>query len=258
MNSESAEILVVLPTLGQRILTLAETLSSVKAQTDQVNLRLVVVLPTSASQARQLVLKAGGEIIDDPGTGMSAAINAGISASKGELYYAWMGDDDLFRPQGLSVLKNLLENDSRAVVAYGACDYIDESGKILSTNRAGALAKYILAWGPDLVPHPGSLMRLKDLVEVGGYSTGLKFAMDLDVLLKLKKKGVFLSTRKTVSAFRWHPDSLTVANRTLSSAESEAVKREHLSRWVRPLSFLWVRPVRWASSLAARGLSSRV
>lgn len=254
---DMSDVLVILPTLGDRLDTLRETLLSVQIQESDVDLRLVLVSPVSATSARGLGKEFGATLVDDPGVGISAAINAGITSREGERYYAWIGDDDLFRPGGLKTLLNLIESDPEAVVAYGGCEYIDAQGKILTRSRAGKFAQFLLPWGPDLIPHPGSMINLDALEFIGGFDTNLKYALDLDVFLKLQRCGRFLSTRTVVSAFRWHTESLTVSNRLSSSRESEAVKRRCLPVVLRPISFLWSYPVRWASSFAARQVSSR-
>jgi glycosyltransferase involved in cell wall biosynthesis len=253
----NAEILVILPTLGDRLETLKETLDAVDAQRTEVSLTLAVVLPAGAMEARELASQHGAKIVDDPKEGISAAINRGLAARDGEKYYAWIGDDDLFRPGGLATLKRMLDAREDAVLAYGGCEYIDPSGTVLALSNAGALAKFLLPWGPDLIPHPGTMIRLDALEAIGGFDVGLKYAMDLDAFLKLRKYGRFLWTRVPVSAFRWHPDSLTVANRLNSSRESEAVKTRHLPRALRPVSPAWNYPIRWASAFAARQVSSR-
>lgn len=251
------DILVVLPTLGDRIDTLAETLASIDAQRTQVSLTLVVVSPPGATEARALAKRHSAVLVDDPKRGISEAINCGIAARTTERFYAWMGDDDLFRPGGLHTLRELLLSSPEAVVAYGGCDYISPDGATLVTSRAGRLAQFLLPWGPDLIPHPGSMILLDELAAIGNFDPTLKYAMDLDAFLKLSKRGQFVYTTESVSAFRWHPDSLTVANRSASSQESERVKIRHLPRWVRPFNPLWRYPVRWASALAAKRVSAR-
>ncbi len=257
MANDTKRILVVLPTLGDRLETLQETLETIETQRKTVSLRLVVVAPVSAVKARELSKKYGAEVVDDPKTGISEAINCGIRVRNEEEFYAWMGDDDLFRPGGLAKLQGLLDTNPPAVVAYGGCDYIDPTGKVLAQSAAGKLAQILLPWGPDLIPHPGSMIRLDALEQIGMFDQSLKYAMDLDAFLKLKKLGKFVYTREIVSAFRWHPDSLTVANRRNSSLESEAVKAKHLPALLRPIRFIWQYPIRWASSLAANLVSSR-
>jgi glycosyltransferase involved in cell wall biosynthesis len=256
MSDARPTVLVVVPTLGERPDTLAESLASVRAQ-QGVDTRLVVVVPVDAAESRAIAGEHGATVVDDPKRGLSAAVNAGIAARDGEGYYAWLGDDDLLSPGGLLRLARMLDDDPSAVVAYGACTYIDDQGRTVTVSRAGDLASRILGWGPDLVPQPASLTRLEALVAAGEYDETLRFAMDLDMFLRLKRRGAFLSTKEETAAFRWHADSLTVANRGLSLAESEKVKRRYLPPRVRPLSPLWDVPVRVATRVAARQVNAR-
>lgn len=252
-----AEILVVLPTLGDRLDTLRQTLESVDAQRNDVRLRLVVIAPQTAVQARELAQASGATILDDPREGISAAINLGLAARDGEMFYAWIGDDDLFRPGGLSILSSLLRATPSAVLAFGGCEYIDGGGRTIALSNAGPMATFLLPWGPDLIPHPGSMISLDALETIGGFDRRLRYAMDLDAFLKLRRLGEFVWTREVVSAFRWHAESLTVANRLGSSLEAESVKRRHLPVALRALSALWHYPIRWASAFAASRVSAR-
>jgi GT2 family glycosyltransferase len=244
-----ARVLVVLPTLGQRHELLEQALESIRAQGDLV--RCVVVAPQRASAVKKLATAYGAEWVPDPATGIAAAVNAGIAAREGEEFYAWLGDDDLFRSHGLATLVRLLDTNPDATLAFGGCDYILDDGRTLAVSRAGALATWLLPWGPDLIPHPGTVIRLDDLVAIGGFDESLKFTLDLDAFLRLRARGSFVHTTEVVSAFRWHPDSLTVSDRRGSSREAMAVKTRHLPRLLQPLSGLWNYPVWWASEVAA-------
>jgi hypothetical protein len=252
-----AEVLIVLPTLGDRLDTLALTLRSVDQQREDLSVTLVVVAPTSATAARKLALAHGALVVDDPKEGISAAINCGLAARSCETYYAWVGDDDLLRPRGLATLKVEIERSPGAVLAFGGCDYIDTEGRVITVSNAGRLATLLLWCGPDLIPHPATMIRLDALEAIGGFDASLKYAMDLDAFLKLRAHGKFAWTRTSVSAFRWHADSLTVANRRESSQEAERVKRSHLPSALRPVSGAWHYPIRWASAAAAAGLNAR-
>ncbi len=82
-------------------------------------------------------------------------------------------------------------------------------------------------------------------------------AFDLDLLLRLKKIGKLVSVDRVVSNFRWHPDSLTVEDRTKNLRESERAKRQSLPAALRPVSRVWDVPVRGAIKFAARNVSRR-
>lgn len=247
-------VLVVIPTLGKRLDTFGQALSSITRQRPSLPFTLVVVVPAGAVEARALALEAGASLIDDPGHGLSAAVNAGIAAAGTESYLAWAGDDDLFRPGGLAELKHILDTHPNAQAAYGACDYIDEKDELLWVSRSGRLASWMLAWGPNLIPQMASLIRLDALNAVGNYDVGLTHSMDLDAFLRLRQRGPLLSISTTVGAFRWHADSMTASQREVSLAESLRVKHRYLPRYVRPLAPIWDFPVAVASRIAANRL----
>ena len=228
-------------------------LESVRNQGNGVH--LVVVIPRGKKDGRALAENAGATVVDDPGRGMSAAINAGLRARGTEQFYIWLGDDDAYRPEALGALRNLLTAHPQAVVAYGACDYVNDQAETVWSSKAGRFARWLIGIGPNLIPHPAAMIRLDALEAIGGYDEELSLAMDLDVFLKLKKKGSFVSTSQVVSQFGWHPESLTVQDRKRSSDEARLVKRRHLPAWVKPFEPLWEYPVQWASGLAARSLS---
>ena len=251
------DILVVLPTLGTRNTLLQSALESVDAQRSEVSLTLVVVCPAEATEARDMAAHWGAHVVDDPGQGMSEAMNAGRRVATTERFTIWLGDDDSYLPGGLATLLSLIAQRSDAVVAYGACHYVSEGGNILWTSRAGAWAGRLIGIGPNLIPHPAALVRIDALNAVGGYDRDLKLVMDLDVFVKLKKQGPFVSTTTPVARFGWQPDSLTVSSRVSSEAEARMVKRRHLPAWARPVSALWEWPVAMASRLAAWRLNRR-
>lgn len=257
MVEKSAEVLVVLPTLGSRPELLERSLRSVDSQRIDVNLTLVMVVPSGKRAARALGRQFGAHIVSDPGRGMSAAINEGLAQRTTERFYIWIGDDDQFRPGGLHVLKNILDKNPSSVVAYGACDYVDDAGRVLWVSRAGGMAQRILGFGPNLIPHLSAMMNLDALNRIGGYDETLRYAMDLDVLLRMKVLGPFSSTKTVTSAFGWQPQSLTVDNRSASTCEAREVKRRYLSPWLRGFEPLWAYPVAWASAFAAHRISAQ-
>ena len=249
------EVLIVIPTLGQRLDYLRQTLESIRRQ--RVEADITVVTPVSATAARELAHEFGARVIDDPGS-LPGAINCGVESAKPHHSYVnWLGDDDLLTVHSLELTIGALAANPRAVVSYGACRYIDPQGQELWVSKAGKWAERILHWGPDLIPQPGMLIRTQSWREVGGLDQSLSHAFDLDLLLKLKEQGEFVPVNDVVSCFRWHPDSLTVSDRSKSLDESEAIKRRYLTSTQRKFMWLWEKPVRVATRIAATRLNKR-
>lgn len=255
MTGPEARVLLVVPTLGRRPDYLRQTLTSIRAQ--DVPADVVLVTPSDATEARDLAAEHHCAVLDDPGS-LSAAVNLGVaSAADHHAYVNWLGDDDLLAPDSLALTTGALDADPDVVVAYGHCVYVDPQGRTLWVSRAGRVAPWLMTWGPDLVPQPGLLVRRDAWERVGGLDESLRFAMDLDLLLRLRSEGRFVDVAAPVSAFRWHPESLTVSDRTASLDESEAVKRRYLTRWQRAIAPAWELPVRGATRLAARRVTRR-
>lgn len=247
----SPSLLVVLPTLGNRLDYLENTLRSCRNVAEAVPATIVMVVPRRAAAARKLGKQFGAIIIDDRGSGMADAVNAGLGARTTEDFYVWVGDDDELVAGGVVALAENLNHNPTAVVCYGQCDYIDSDGLVIGRSRAGHLARAIVGWGPNLIPHPGTVVRLDALESVGGFDPKLRYALDLDVFLKLRKMGEFISLPYVSARFRWHDASATVADRAASSREAIRVKRSHLPVVLRTFSWLWNYPVSWASHIAA-------
>lgn len=246
-------VLIVIPTLGQRLGTLADSIDSIKTQSTVAD---IVVVSPDIQEVRMLLDAKGVKWRDDPGS-QAAAINAGVQTNEPYEFVTWLNDDDLLEPESLTRTTAALDRDPTAVLAFGACRYIDEHGHNLWISRAGSWAPRILKWGPDLVPQPGMLIRRSAWETVGGVDESLRFAFDLDLLLRLQPYGKFIDVDAVVSSFRWHADSLTVADRTRSLDESEMVKRRALSATARTFAWLWERPIRLATRVAAAEVSRR-
>lgn len=250
-------VLLVTATLGRRPEFLTQTLQSIRAQS--VASDIIVVAPVDTPGVRETAQAFGAKLLPDPGS-LAAAINLGISQGLAEHDYTfvnWLNDDDLLETGSLASTTGLLDARSDAVVAYGACRYIDERGQELFLSKAGPWANRILSWGPDLIPQPGMLIRASAWQRVGGLDTNYRLAFDLDLLLRVRKFGTLCDTGTTVSSFRWHADSLTVDDRKTNIAESERAKRASLSPTMRRMTWLWQAPVRIATHAAAREVQRR-
>lgn len=254
-NEFKPRVLVVIPTLGQRLDLLRETLNSVKAQAP-VLFDIAMIYPLKNVEARRIADEFDAISIDDPGS-LSSALNAGIDSAKPwHDFISWIGDDDLITPHSFETAINALDKDTDATLVYGYCDYINNDGEKIFTSRAGKIAPWLMTWGPNLVPCPGILFRLNSLQKAGPFDVNNKYSMDLDMLLRLRKIGKFVNTTKTLAAFRWHPTSTTVANREVSLREAEQVKRKYLPKSMQIIAPVWELPVRIATKIAAQRVNN--
>lgn len=256
MNSpKPARVLLIVATLGQRPAFLAQTIESIRAQSVPVD--LVIVGPIENQDLRDTSANQNVPLLADPGS-LPEAINLGATQIRDHHEFVnWLNDDDLLEPNTLHTVMEALDTNPTASVAFGHCRYIDAEGKELWVSKAGKLAPLILPWGPDLVPQPGMLVRSSAWKRVNGIDPSYSLAFDLDLLLRLKKIGPLIAVNHIVSSFRWHPDSLTVDDRTKNLKESEQAKRNALPSALKPISQMWDVPVRWAIRRAAKRVSTQ-
>jgi GT2 family glycosyltransferase len=246
---------IVVPTLGKRPDYLRQCLDSIK---QAGNAHVCLVAPKDFSHQHLVDFGLINQFVLDPGNGLPAAINKGFSELPVDIEYInWLGDDDLLSPGSIVETESALDSDENTVLVFGSCNYVDPDGKVIWTNKSGQWASTILGFGPDLIPQPGSLFRRSAYNQVGGLSLKFNWAFDFDLLLSLKRKGKLKFLDKTLSSFRWHPESLSVEFRKMSVDEASKVRVSHLPIFLKPISGLWEYPIKKATFLAGMSVTNK-
>lgn len=222
-------VLIVVPTLGTRPDYLAESLISLQEQ-DYPHLIVCVVGPESSSARRAAAERNVLFVAQEP-SGIGAAINAGWQELGAQCpVWGWLGDDDALAPGSIAVAVRALSRRG-TVMAYGRCRYVDQDGVHLWTAHPGRLAAWNLPGGVDLIPQPGSLFRAQAVREVGLLDPSLRYAMDYDLFLRLRRVGRLAYVPVVLASFRWHEDSLSASQSAQSTDEAERVRKQS---WRRP------------------------
>jgi len=241
---------IIIPTLGTRLSLLKQCLNSTR---HSGKVHVIIVAPANSSLSNEDFREMIDLVVEDPGTGLADAINAGISALPDTIEFcSWIGDDDLLEPDSISVCEAILDSDSEAVMVFGRCKYITSDGELIGLNKSGQWAVPLLRIGPCLIPQPGSLFRRKAFDEIGGLDCKYGWAFDFDLFIRLSKIGKLVHTKRALACFRWHSDSLTVGQRRNSVREASLVRRAHLPKWLVLASFFWEIPVKFFTLHAGR------
>lgn len=246
---------IVIPTLGTRVEFLRESIRSIRSAGDVF---ICLVVPPEIVVEDLLGPEIVDQVVPDSGEGLAAAIALGLKSLPKEIEFVnWLGDDDRLLEDSLNNCVKYLEDDSKIVLVFGSCDYIDDSGQRIWRNRSGAWAVPLLRFGPCMVPQPGALFRRSAYEAVGGLSLRYSWAFDFDLFIRLSKLGKVKFVNQTVSQFRWHMNSLSVGQRSGSVSEASLVRYSHLPKALRPISFIWEIPVRYATLRAGTQVSKR-
>lgn len=187
---------------------------------------------------------------EDPGGGLSKAINAGILALPAEIkLVSWLGDDDRLSKSGTEKSLSVISCDESIVATYGICKFITELGIEFFSTTSRQEATSTLLFGPNRVPQPGSIFRREIFYELGMLDEKLGYSFDLDLFIRLTKKGTVKFVPEQVAFFRWHSDSLSSGGRIQSEKEAREVRKRYLPRHYGFVSWLWELPMYLSTKL---------
>ena len=239
---------IVVPTLGKRPEYLRQCLESIRAAGEA---HILLVAPDSFDAEKVLPSDLFNQVVFDPGSGLSAAINLGVDSLPPSVSLInWLGDDDLLTEESITTAARELEASPDVLMVFGSCDYIDEAGAVVWKNKSGQWAVPLLRFGPDLIPQPGSLFRREAFTGAGKLKSEYDWAFDFDLFIEMSKLGKLKFLNQTLAQFRWHPESLSVEFRKKSVREASQVRVSHLPKLLRPISMIWEYPVRQATLIA--------
>ncbi|MDQ1288451.1 MAG: hypothetical protein QG622_2016 [Actinomycetota bacterium] len=236
---DQARVLVVVPVRDSSPparAALDRVLASVSAgQGERAD--VVLVVPPSCRGLRELARARGVEVVDDPGAGTAGAVEAGVGAAgAGHRYVCWLTSDDELLPGALDVAVARLEACPDAVLAYGDCRVVTGEEEYLCTPHAAPPSSWrLLAGTPDL-PRSAVLIRVAAWRDAGGLDTTLRYAMDLDLLLRLRSRGPFVPTCRTLAVFHVPARPLGAAEIAAVMAEVTSVRRRYLPPALRQAS----------------------
>jgi GT2 family glycosyltransferase len=208
--STSPRIRLVVPTNGERPGYLEECLTSIRRQREPVD--LVIVGPAKATPPLQEAAERHRcRFLVEDERGLSNAVNQGWREATTD-YLAWLGDDDLLTEGSLTAAREKLDQTPAATMAYGRLKVIDSAGGVLFTVRPGTFASWLAQYGQNWVGQPGALYRREAVQRVGMLDPTLRYTMDFDLHLRLRRSGRMAYLPKVLGCFRVHPTSLTVTN----------------------------------------------
>lgn len=239
---------IVVPTVGGRPDYLPLALQSIR----EAGNAYVILVGKPGFDASGF-LKSGliDEYLDEPVPGLAAKINFGFrSLPKDIRFINWLGDDDLLTPGSLNEASARLVQPDEPVLLFGGCEYIDQNGKKIFTNKSGPWAVPLLRFGPQLIPQPGALYRRDAFERIGGLSNKFGWAFDFELFYSLSEIGKAVYVPKILANFRWHPGSLSVSRRRESVNEASAVRKSHLPKILQPIAEIWEWPMRQATYFA--------
>ena len=217
---------IIVATLGERN-TLKQTLKSIATQ-NITDLEVKIVIPKDKSDyLNQIVTEVNlqnYQLIEDEGKGLSAALNQGFSAKGDFEFFGWINDDDELTKNSLGRSINFLISNSNKNAVIGNLGYLSSKSNKIITNKVSKINLFISKIGPNIIPQPGSLIRKSAIRNQQFLNENYKYAMDLDLWLRILKNGQIGIIKESQALMNWHSDSITISNRKKASIEAFQIR----------------------------------
>jgi glycosyltransferase involved in cell wall biosynthesis len=215
--------------------TLPDTLASLRAQTCQdVEHIFVDGGSTDATLALLDAFPGNKRVLHDVRGGISHAMNRGIEAATGAIVAHLHADDYYAAPDVLATVAQALAEQPREWLVGEIA--VLSGGAMLPPQRRRAFSYRALVTGRAFVPHPATFVRRAMFDRVGRFDESLRYAMDIDLWLRLAAQAPPVVLPRVLAVFRSHPGSVSSANKLLARQEEWRVRRRHAG--AAPLSFL--------------------
>jgi len=210
MKSESVS--VIIPAYNASAY-LGQAIESVLAQTYQ-NFEIIVVDDGSTDETPQIIERFGKAVqsIHQSNQGLSGARNTGIRNSNTEII-ALLDADDLWEPEFLESMMDLLQKNPHAAGVYSGFQYIDATGRILGKPSLKVVHpddfyQSLLTGGNWLVPS-AVVLRKSHVYEVGLFDEEIGPVADTDLWEKLSRTGLLMGIPKALVQYRRHGSNMS-------------------------------------------------
>lgn len=229
--------------------TLSDTIESVRSQSHP-DVEHLFVDGGSTDGTLELIASRcpHARVLHDVRGGISKAMNAGIRAASGDVIAHLHSDDFYADAQVLADVAALLER-SGAKWACGDLVVLRDGVRSPSPRRSGRITPARYARGMVSILHPTVFVRRELFDEVGLFDESLRYAMDIDLWLRLTPLHQPADAGRTLTVFRAHAGSASTANAAAARREEWLVRRRYWKRW--PASTLWCALRQWRGARRA-------
>jgi glycosyltransferase involved in cell wall biosynthesis len=246
---------LVIPTLGDRLDYLSESLKSI---IESGCSNILIIAPHSKIEKLKFLESDLVSVISEQGGSQVAAINEGFSLFPSSVeFVGWLGDDDLIFPAAMTKACELFVENEKIVATFGKCIYINSKGEEILRNNSGKWALTFMHFLPNLIPQPGSFFRRSAFEHVGGLNNTYPLAFDFELFFKLKKLGKVVYIPEIVSAFRWHPDSLSVDLRKEAVKQTSKIRSANSPKFLRIFTIPWEKFLQFVTFKAGQRVSRK-
>ena len=211
-NQSSPLFDIVTPSFNQSTF-LQENIDSVASQ--EISLKHIIIDGGSTDNSLD-ILKRNSHHLDywcsEPDRGQSNAVNKGLERASSP-FIGWLNSDDYYMPHALHLVHSTFSNHKDIAVVHGSTMLVNSSSVSLGIDRGQQASLSLRYYAGMCFPQPSSFIRRYYLEKVGLINESLHYAMDYELMLRIRLLGGnFIKIPNVLSAYRLHENSKTVSN----------------------------------------------
>jgi hypothetical protein len=146
----------------------------------------------------------------------------------------------------------LISNINKSAV-IGNLGYLSSKSNKIITNKVSKINLIVSKIGPNIIPQPGSLIRKSAFRDEPLLNVKYKYAMDLDMWLRILANGQIGIIKESQALMNWHSDSITISNRKKASIEAFQIRYRNANNIIiKSLVVISYIPTRILSSLISK------
>jgi glycosyltransferase involved in cell wall biosynthesis len=153
--------------------------------------------------------------------GQTDAIMKGFRMADGQIL-SWLNSDDTYLSSALTKAVDSLIRQPDVSILYGRSYYTNDEGAVIGNYSTEPFDLKRLAMF-NFICQPSAFFRKSALTAVGGLDSGLHYAMDYDLWIRLGQRFEFRYLPEFLSTYRLHEESKTVSPAAALANHKEAL-----------------------------------
>lgn len=206
---------------------LADAIESVRRQR-WPSIETIVVDDGSTDESAAIAARfADVRVVSQPNRGLSAARNAGLHASHGDVLI-FLDADDVLLPGAIEAAARALESHPEASMTFGRLELMDADGRPLdyplprvTSNFYEEFLKRNYIRTPAMAAFPRATFDA-----VGAFDPACSPSADYDLYLRIARQYPITAHDTLVARYRQHPKSMSRNPRLMLPATLEVLKRQ--------------------------------
>ncbi len=174
-----------------------------------------IVVDGGSSDNTVLIVKSFAEInrkmrwTSGPDSGISDAMNKGLSLATGEIISFLHADDFYACNNVLNSVAGIFATQPQIEWLTGGVLFVNSAGRPIKSYPVRSWSYQRLLRG-NILFHPATFVRKSVLESVGGFDIRLHYTMDYDLWLRLGRRSNPYLLYQTLACFRIHPESTSL------------------------------------------------